>query len=189
MNAETTVRGAGATKRTRQEIKAQWAEYLAQQPASKQAFHKWMRVLEMAGLAIIAGTFVLAIYLSINHTTVPGTTIAAAWFAFPVSIMPLVILQGLHDIVLRASTPSVLTGGPRKFVTGSKAVGPALGSILVALVAGVFWGGLAWAVWAGNMALVERYVRLLGTVLGVVIPVAIVASLISGLYRQFVRAR
>ena len=93
MNVEGTV-PARATRMSRQEVKAQMAEYLAQQPAAKQTFHKWMKVLEVAGLALIVGVFAVALYVSIRHTAFPGTTIAAAWFAFPVSAVPLMILQG-----------------------------------------------------------------------------------------------
>ena len=148
-----------------------------------------MNVLEVASLAIIAGAFAVAMYVSINWTAVPGTTIAAAWFAFAASAVPLMILQGLHTIVLRASLPSVLTGKPRKFVTGSKAVWSAWGLIATALAVGAFWGGLAWAVWSGDIALVGSYARILGTVMAVVISASIILGLISGLYKQFVRPR
>ena len=189
MNAVRTFRGARTTNSTRQEIKARLAEYMAQQPASKQTFHKWMRVLEMASLAIIAASLALALYVSINYTAFPGTTIAAAWFGFPVSVVPLMILVGLHTIVLRASVPSVLSGKPQKFVTGSKAVWSGWGLIATALAVGAFWGTLAWAVWSFDMALIGHCTRIIGTVLAVVIPASIILGLISSLYRQFVRAR
>jgi len=180
---------AGSGNITKQAFKAQLAQYVAQQPASKQAFHKWMKVLEMASLAIIAGAFAVAMYVSINHTAVPGTTIAAAWFGFPVSVVPLMILVGLHTIVLRASVPSVVSGKPQKFVTGSKAVWSGWGLIATALAVGAFWGTLAWAVWSFDMALIGIYTRIIGTVLSVVIPAAIILSLISGLYKQSIRSR
>ena len=87
---------------TRQEVKAQLAHHLAQQSESKQVFHKWMKVLEVVGLAIIAATFAVALYLSINWATVPQIAIPTAWFAFPVSFAPLMILIGVHSIGLRA---------------------------------------------------------------------------------------
>jgi hypothetical protein len=188
MNTESTLQ-AGATGETRQEIKAKLVEYMAQQPAWKQTFHKWMQVLEMASLVVIAASFALALYVSINHTAFPGTTIAAAWFAFPVSAVPLLILQGLHCIVLRALLPSVLTGKPHRFVTGSRAVWSAVGLTAIALAAGAFWGGLAWAAWSFDMALIGSYARILGTMLGAVIPAAIFLGLISALYKQFIRPR
>lgn len=54
MYRQTAVRQAGAASSTRQEIRVHLAEYLSQQPATKQAFHKWMKALEVASLAIIA---------------------------------------------------------------------------------------------------------------------------------------
>jgi hypothetical protein len=188
MTVEGSV-AAGATKSSRQEVKAQVAEYLAQQPAAKLAFHKWIKALEVAGLALIVGAFAVALYVSINHTAFSGTAIAAAWFAFPVSAVPLIILQGLRTIVLRASLPFVLTGTPRTFVTGSKAVWSGWGLIATALAVGAFWGPLAWAVWSFDVAMIGSYARIIGTVLAVVIPAAIALGLISGLYRQVARSR
>jgi hypothetical protein len=174
---------------TRQEFRTQLTSHVAQQPESKQVFHKWMKVLEVAGLALVAAAFALALYISINWTAVPGTTIAAAWFAFPVSFVPLMILIGLHTIVLRASVLSVLPGKPQRFVTGSKAIWSGAGLIVTALAVAAFWSPLAYAVWSFDMALIGSYTRILGTVLGVVIPAAIVLGLISSLYKQFARLR
>lgn len=188
MNVEGTV-PARATRMSRQEIKVQMAEYLAQQPAAKQAFHKWMKVLEVAGLALLVGVFAVALYVSIRHTAFLGTTIAAAWFAFPVSAVPLMILEGLHTIVLRASLPWTVNGRPRAFVTGSRAVWSGWVLIAMALAAGAFWGILAYAVWTFDTEMIGGYGRIVGTALGVVIPAAIILGLVSALYRQFVRSR
>lgn len=189
MNQGISISEMGADKITRQEQKAELASYLVGQTPARQALHKWMKVLKWAGLALIVAWFALALYLSINHTAVPATMIAVAWFLFPVSAVPLMILEGLHTIGLRASVPSVLPSKPRKLVTGAKAVGTGWGQILIALAVGAFWGGFAWAVWSLDMRLIDAYVRVLGTVLGIVIPVAIVLGLISALYRQLVRSR
>ena len=188
MNAEGAV-PAGATRTSRQEVKAQLAEYLAQQPAAKQAFHKWMKALEVAGLALIVGAFAVALYVSIRHTLFLGTTIAAAWFAFPVSAVPLMILQGVHTIALRASVPLTVNGRPRTFVTGSRAVWSGWGLIATALAVGAFWSILAYAVWSFDTEMIGGYGRIVGTALGVVIPAAIILGLVSALYRQFVRSR
>jgi hypothetical protein len=182
MNTEGVVQ-VGAANRSRQERRAQLAQYLAQQPESKQVFHKWMQVLEMASLALIAGALAVAIYVSINWASFPQTAIATAWLAYPVSAVPLMILIGVHAIVLRAYSPSFLLGRSRRFVTGSKAVWSGLGQIVLALVAGAFWGAFAWAVWAGDMGLVATFIRMLGTALGVLIPIAIVASVAQKLFR------
>ena len=180
---------AGAGKITKQAFKTQLAQYVAQQPASKQVFDKWMKVLEMASLAIISGAFAVAMYVSINWTAVPGTVIATAWFAFPVSFTPLMILIGLHAIGLRAFYPIVLPGKPEQFATGSKAVWSGLGLIAIALLVAAFWGGFGWAVWSGDMALIGSYVGVLGTAMGVAIAGGIVLGMLSSLYKQFVRPR
>jgi len=170
---------------TRQEVKAQLAHYLAQQPESKQAFHKWMKVLEVVGLAIIAATFAVAMYVSINWATVPQMAIPTAWFAFPVSVAPLMILIGAHAVGLKAFLPIVLPGKSQQFVTGSRAVWSGWGLIVTALLVGAFWGAFAWVVWSNDMALIGTYVRILGTVVGIVIAVAIIGSL----FRQIFRSR
>ena len=189
MNSRLSVQKAEGAGLTRQEIKAQFAHYVAQQPGSKQAFDKWMKVLEIAGLLLIVGTFAVAMYVSINHTAVLGTVIATAWFAFPVSFAPLMILIGVHAIGLRAFYPIVFPGKPEQFATGTKALWSGLGLIAIALLIAAFWGGFAWAVWSGDMALIGSYVRVLGTAMGVAIAGGIVLGMLSGLYKQFVRPR
>lgn len=183
MNSRVSIRKAGGTKLTKQEFKVQLARHVAQQPESKQVFHKWMKVLEMAGLAIVAGAFAVAMYVSVNVATMPQRAVPTAWFAFPASVAPLMILVGVHAIGLRAFLPIVLPGKPQQFVTGSKAVGSGWGLIVTALVVGAFWGTFAWAMWSNDMALILSYTRILGIALGVAIPIAIVASLFQKLLR------
>jgi hypothetical protein len=189
MNKGMSVSGTGVDKMNRQQQKAELAGYMAEQSASKQTFHKWMEFLEWAGLALVVGWFALALYVSINHSSVPGTTIAVAWFLFPVSAVPLLLLEGLHTIVLQASAPSLMPGKSRKLITGSRAVRSGWGQIAVALAVGAFWGGLAWAVAFSNLSLIEVYARFLGTALAVAITVSFVAGIAGALYRQFVRPR
>jgi hypothetical protein len=174
----------GEASMTRQEVKAQLANHVVQQPESKQAFHKWMKVLEVASLALVAAAFAVAMYISINHTAVSGTAIATAWFAFPVSVALLMILIGVHAIGLRAYFPIVLPGKPQRFVTGSKAVWSGMGLIAIGLIAAAFWGTFAWAAWSGDMGLIMVYGRILGTAMGVVIPVAMVAALFQQIFRS-----
>jgi len=174
---------------TRQELKAQLAGHVAQQPESKQVFHSVMKALEVAGLALVAAAFAVAMYVSINHTAVSGTAIATAWFVFPVSLAPLMILIGVHSIGLKAYFPIVLPGKPQRFVTGSKAVWSGLGLIVIALVVGAFWGAIAWAVWSGDTALIGAYARILGTVMGIVIAIAIPVAIVGSLFRQISRSR
>jgi len=77
----------------------------------------------------------------------------------------------------------------KRFVTGSKGLWSGLGIIAMTLVAGVFWGGLAWAVWSGDMVLLGIYMRILGAVMAAVLPAAILLGLISAVYKRFVRPR
>ena len=186
MNSEMTVQRAEAV--SGQDAKAQLASYLAQQTEAKQTFHKWIKVAEMAGLAIAAGAFGAAMYASINHTAFAAKTIATAWIAFPISLVPLMILLGVHAIVLRVTPPIVVPGKRRQFLTGSRAVWSGAGQIVSALLVGAFWGVLAWAVWVSNMATVGNYARILGTVMGVAIPVAIVGGIVMSLYQRLVRS-
>jgi hypothetical protein len=183
MSYRVSVRKAAGADTTGQQLKAQLARHLAQQPESKQVFHTWMKVLEVAGMVLVAGAFAVAMYVSINWTSVPQMAIPTAWLAFPVSVAPLMIFIGVHAIGLRAFCPIVLPGKSQQFVTGSKAVASGCGLIVTALVAGGFWGTFAWAVWSGDMALIGAYVRILGTAVGIAIPVAIVASLFQKLFR------
>lgn len=178
--------GAGMT---RQEFKAQLANHVAQQPEWKQVFHNVMKVSEAAGLALVAAAFAVAMYVSINHTAVSGTAIATAWFAFPVSVAPLMILIGVHAIGLRAYFPIVLPGKPQRLVTGARAVWSGAGLIVTALLVGAFWGALAWAVRSGDMALIGTYLRILGTVMGIVIAIAIPVAIVGSLFRQISRSR
>jgi hypothetical protein len=189
MSFRISARKAERSGLTRQEIKAQLAGYVAQQPARKQAFDKWMKILEIVALALIVGVLTVAMYVSINHTAVRGTVIAIAWFALPVSFAPLMILLGVHAIVLRAFYPIVLPGRPERFATGTRAVWSGLGQIAIALLVAAFWGGLGWAVWSGDMALIGSYVRVLGTAMGVAIAGGIVIGMLSAVYKQFIRPR
>jgi hypothetical protein len=185
MSFRLSIRNSEGADATRQERKAQLAHHVAQQSEGKQRFHTWMKVLEGIGLVVIAGAFAVAMYVSINWTTVPQMAIPTAWFAFPVSVAPLLILIGVHSIGLRAFYPIVLPGKPQQFVTGSKAVWSGVGLIVTALAVGAFWGAFAWAVWSGDMALIGAYIRILGTALGVVILVAMVAAMLQKLLKLF----
>jgi len=180
---QVSVREAGSVRMTRQAFKAQLAQYVAQQPESKRTFHKWMKVLETASLAIIASAFAVAMYVSINWATVPQMAIPTAWLAFPVSVVPLMTLIGLHAIVLRAFLPVIFPGETSQFVTGSKAVWSGLGLIMTGLVAAAFWGSFAWAIWSNHLEWVLSFTRILGIAMGVLIPVKVILSLAQKLFR------
>ena len=183
MKKEMTVQEAGTASEAKPDSRAQLAEYLAQQPQSRRTFDKLMKVLEVAGVALAAGWLAWAIYVSINWS-VPQQ-IVAVWFAFPVSVVALLVLVGVHAAGLGAFFPVILPGGPQEFVTGSKAVTSGVGFAVVSLLAGAFWGAFAWGIWTTNWALLEP----LAHVLAVVVGVGVVFAVISDLYKRFFRSR
>jgi len=69
--------------------------------------------------------------------------------------------------------------------TGSKVIWSRLGLIAVVLAAGIFWGGLAWALWSWDTGLIAIYVRIAGVAMGVTIPVAIGLAFLQKLIRLF----
>jgi hypothetical protein len=69
--------------------------------------------------------------------------------------------------------------------TGSKTMWSRLGLIAVVLAAGVFWGGLAWALWSWDTGLIAIYVRIAGVAMGVMFPVAIGLAFLQKLIRLF----
>lgn len=183
MSTEKMVREAETASETKSDYRAELAQHLAQQPQSRRTFDKLMKVLEVAGLAFIAGYLAWAIYVTINWN-VPQR-IVAVWFALPVSIVALMILVGVHAVGLRAFLPIVLPGGPQEFVTGSKAVATGVGFAVVSLVVGAFWGAFAWGMWTTNWAILEPLTHIIGVVIGV----GVVAAVVSDLYRRLFRSR
>jgi hypothetical protein len=183
MKTEGMVQEAGAASEAKPDARAQLAQHLAQQSQSRRTFDKLMKGLEVAGLALIAGYLAWAIYVSINWT-VPRQ-IGAVWFAFPVSVVALMILVGVHAAGIRAFFPMVVPSSSFPFVTGSKAVTMGMGFVVALLVVGAFWGAFAWGIWTNNWALLEP----LSHILGVVVALGVVAAVVSDLYKRFVRAR
>ena len=203
MNQTATIQGVGTKKEAREQLKLQLAQYLEQQPASKQAFHRWMKALEVASLVSVTAVFILAMYVSINWTSVPGTAIATAWFAFPGSFSLTVLLLGLHTVILKAfppvvglhtvalqaSSPIKVPGKQSKFVTGRAAVGRGWGLVVLGVVVGAFWGLFAYSVWTLNMALLEPLIRILGTVMGVGIAISILFMMVYTVIQKISKSR
>ncbi len=183
MTTEKTVQEAQAASDTQLDRRAQLAQHLAQQPQSRRTFDRWMKVLEVAGLALIAGHLAWAIYASIYWTT--PQDVVAIWFALPVSVVVLMILAGVHGAGIGAFFPIIVPNSSFPFVTGSQAVWMGAGFVALSLVVGAFWGAFAWGTWAGNWAILEPLIQIIGVVVGVVVVVAV----LSDLYRRFIRAR
>jgi hypothetical protein len=174
---------AGMANETRVDGRTRLAQYLAEQPRSRRTFDKVMKVLELAGLAFIAGYLAWAIYGSINWN-VPEN-IAAVWLCFPLTFSILAILVGVHAAGLKAFFPVIVPGGPQNFITGSKAVATGIGFAVSVLLVGVFWGAFAWGFLTDNLALLEPLVDFLGVVVGLGIAMAVASSL----YKHFFRRR
>ena len=183
MKTEGMIQEAGASGDAKSDSRAQLAHYLAQQPQSRRTFDKLMKILEVAGLALVAGYLAWAIYVSFNWS-VPQK-IVAVWFAFPVSVVVLLVLIGVHAAGLRAFFPILVPDGPQEFTTGSKAVAMGVGFAATIMLVGAFWGAFAWGIWTANWALLEP----LAHVLAVVIAVGAVVAVASDLYKRFFRSR
>ena len=184
MRKEITVQEAGRSSEAKPDKKALLAQHLAQQSESRRTFDKFMKVLEVAGLALVAGHLAWAIYVSINWAGVPEK-IVVVWFALPVSVVVLMVLVGVHAAGIRAFFPIIVPGSSFPFVTGSRGVGMGLGFVATLLLVGAFWGAFAWGIWTTNWAILEPLTHILGVVLGVGAVVAVVSSL----YQRFIRSR
>ena len=179
---ENLVREAGAASEAKPDGKAQLAQYLAEQPQSRRTFDKVMKVLELGALALVAGYLAWAIYVSINWSV--QREIAAVWFAFPVSMVVLLVFVGIHAAGLKAFPPVIVPGGPQEFVTGSKAVDMGLGLAVTILIVGAFWGAFAYGIWTENWAMLIPLVEVVAAVVGV----GAIIALISDLYKRFFRS-
>ena len=180
---ENMVQEAGAASEAKLDGKAQLAQYLAEQPQSRQTFDKVMKVLELGALALMAGWLAWAIYVSINWSE--AKHIAAIWLSFPVVFSILAILIGVHAAGLRAFPPVAPMSSMQAFVTGSKAVGTGVGFAVTILMAGAFWGAFAYGIWTENLALLMPLIEILVAMIGV----GLVIGLVSDLYKRFFRSR
>ena len=183
MKAESRVQEASGAGEAKPDAREKMARYLEQQPQWKLKFDKVMKVLELAGLVLIAGYLAWAIYASINWS-VPRD-IAAVWFTFPVSVVVLLVGVGIHAAGLGAFPPVIVPGGPQEFVTGSKAVGTGLGLAATILIVGAFWGAFAYGIYTENWAILTPLTKVVGVVVGV----GVVIALLSDLRRRFFRSR
>jgi hypothetical protein len=85
---------------------------------------------------------------------------------------------------VETASPAEEAPGARP-ATGSKAMWSRLGLVAVVLAAGVFWGGLAWALWSWDTGLIAIYAQIVGVAIGVTIPVAIGLAFLHKLIRLF----
>ena len=183
MNSQVSVQGP--VVESKQDLRAQLAQYVEQQPESTLAFHKWMKRLEVAGAGIMATAFIVAMYVSVAWKSVNPIVIPIAWFLFAASAAPAMIFVGLDAITLRAFPPAVWPGKQQKFVTGSGAVWAGGAFILLALVVAAFWGVFAYSVWTLNLAMLEPLIGILSVVMGV----GIVISMLFTTFQKIFKSR
>jgi hypothetical protein len=182
MNQTTNVRKLSPEQEARQQLKSQLAQYLAQKPRSALATHTWMKRLEVASLGFIAAAFIFALIVSFKWMSVPVTAIPAAWFLFVASVLPTLMLFGIHAILLKAFPTVVLPGKPNKFVTGDKAVGTGWFFILSSVIGLLIWGYLTFKIWTSDYAT-------MGGILFVVISVGMAATFLASIAQSILRRR
>ena len=202
MNSTASIQGVGTKKEAKEQLKLQLAQYVAEQPESRQAFHRLMKNLEIASLGFVAALFILAMYVSIDWRSVPTQAIPTAWFAFVGSFSLTIVLVGLHAIILRVFppvgglqysmvhgySPIRVPGKQSKFVTGREAVIKGWGVVVMGLIAGAFWAVFGYASWTINMAILTPMITILATVLGVGIAISIVYSIFTSIFRAISRS-
>jgi hypothetical protein len=202
MNNTASLKGIGTKKEAKEQLKLQLAQYVAEQPESRQTVHRWMKDLEVASLVIVAALFILAMVVSIDWTNVPPQAIPTAWFAFVGSFSLTIMLVGLHAVILRAFppvgglqysmvhgySPIRVPGKQSKFVTGREAVIKGWGVVVMGVVAGAFWVVFAYASWTINTAILAPMITILATMLGIGIAFSIVFSIFRSVFRSISRS-
>jgi hypothetical protein len=203
MASTNDVRTVETNVAAKQDLHSQLADYIAQQPASGQAVHKWMSILETVALAIGIGVFLIALYVSFNWTRVPVKAIPTAWLCLPVAFAPWAVLYGLHAVALRVFPPTGQAGMKMRLLSpagglrdktmplqvGTAAVAWGWAVVAIAVVVAAFWGAFAWAAWTENMPLISVFVQIVGNLMGIAIAVGIVAGLAQGVWRALSRGR
>jgi hypothetical protein len=173
----STIQKSATDKEIRALLKAQLAEYLAQQGESIRSTHKWMKRVEVAGLGIVIAVFAVALYGSSTWANSNPTMIPVAWFAFATSLSLMATLFGLHTILIRAFPPIILPGKPQKFVSGSTAVWTGLASIIGGLFLAGIWITFAYSTATYNLAMIVPLMNILGVGVSIVIVISIGAAI------------
>ena len=168
---------------------ARYAQYLEQEPESRQTLHRWMKRFQAASMGLAVGVFVKALIVSINWTQAP-LEIPFWWMCFALCGVPGAIFFGLDIIILRAAVFPMRLGGGRQqrvAVTGLPAVAMGLGIILAALV----WAGLilaiAYSMVTFNMDMLQVAVGIFSAVIGVGVTILILYTLVRDLSRTLVK--
>ena len=153
---------------------------------SKQTFHHWMKRGQAATLGLVAGIFVMALWVSIHWTQAAPFEVAFWWMCFALSGIPLTIFVGLDIIFAQGAVIPVQWGnGPKRMVTvnGRKAVLMGLGVIAVALAWGGFVLALMAATLSNNWDMLRVTINVFSAMLGVLIVFKILSSLVRDISR------
>jgi hypothetical protein len=176
----TTVQESLTNEEARKNLKLQLAKYLAGQPESICATHRWMKRVDLAGVGIVITAFAVALYGSFTWAKVNPSMIPVAWFFFATCCSLMVVLFGLHAILIRAYPPVILPGKAQRFVSGSGALWVGAASIAGGLIAAGLWIAFAYATATFNLAMIVP----LTNVMGVVVGIGILVSIVFALYQK-----
>jgi hypothetical protein len=171
---------AVGTAQVANDARAQYAQYLEQEPESRLALHRWMKRFQAASIGLVIAVFVKALIVSINWTHTAPLEIAFWWMCFALCGVPLAIFFGLDAIILRAAVfPMRLGAGRRQMVTvtGRQAVVMGLGIILVALAWAGLVLGIAYSTVTFNMGMLQTAISIFSVVIGVGVVISILFSL------------
>jgi hypothetical protein len=181
----TNVQKFATDKEAREQLKSQFADYLAQAPESTRSAHTWMKRVDIAGLGIVIAAFAVALYVSIAWKSLNPAMIPVAWFAFATCLSLMVVLFGLHAILIRAYPPVILPGKVQKFVSGSAAVWIGAASILGGLILAALWVAFAYSTATFNLGMIVPLMN----ILGVGMSIAIIGSIIYSIYQKATQSR
>ena len=174
-----------STTQVGNDARAQYAQYLEQEPESRLTLHRWVKRFQAASVGLAVGVFVKALIVSINWTHAAPLEIPFWWMCFALGgVLPTVCL-GLDVIILRAAVLPIRFDKIRKVVTvtGRQAVIAGMGIILAALA----WGGLivalAYSMVTFNRDMMQVTIGIFTALVGIVFVVQFLSTLIRDLSR------
>ena len=85
----------------KQPKKSPLAKHIGQQSPSSQKLNRWLKCLERAFLAAIAGLFIVAIFVSIRGSVYGAATVRLWWLVFAAAAATLAALLVFHALLLR----------------------------------------------------------------------------------------
>jgi len=176
---------AVSTTQVGNDARAQYAQYLEQEPESRLTLHRWVKRFQAASVGLAVGVFVKALIVSINWTHAAPLEIPFWWMCFALGgVLPTVCL-GLDVIILRAAAFPVRFGNIRQMVTvtGGRAVIMGLGFIVVALAWAGFVLAIAYSTVTFNMDLLQVAIRIFTAVVGVGVTILILSTLVRNVSR------